>query len=201
MKRRLTSTESDLWRNAVRDVRPLPQGTKIIETPTQTMAPRPGAARPRRVAPVEAARLASGIGASGRAGSRHGVAAPVFGGGDPALDRRLARRRAPIERVLDLHGMRQVSAHGALRNFIDSAHRDGARAVLVITGKGGAASAASMTRRRLHGDISAGVGAGVLRARFLDWIEEPDLRRHIARVSQAAPRDGGAGAFYVFLKA
>ncbi len=190
MKRRLTSQEDDLWRHVVRDVRPLPRQSKIIEP--AVVRPKAGEVRPRRPMTIESAGPAADATVPRRA-------APVFGGGDPALDRRLARRRAPIERVLDLHGMRQVTAHAALRGFIDAARRDGARALLVITGKGGAASAASMTRRRLHGEIP--VGAGVLRSRFLDWVEEPELRRHIARVAQAAPRDGGAGAFYVFLKA
>lgn len=91
-----------------------------------------------------------------------------------------------IERTLDLHGMTQVEAHRALIQFIASAAQDGARLVLVITGKGKAPS------RETRG--------GVLKSRFLDWIEERALKSEIARVSPAKQKDGGAGAFYVFLK-
>lgn len=72
--------------------------------------------------------------------------------------------------------------------FLNAAAADGARLALVITGKG---------RPPAQSDASRG---GILRTRFLDWIEEAPVRSLIARVSQARPRDGGAGAFYVFLK-
>jgi DNA-nicking Smr family endonuclease len=69
--------------------------------------------------------------------------------------------------------------------FVAEAMRNGARIVLVVTGKG----------------RGGGQSAGVLRRRFLDWIEEPSVRAHLARVAPAHPRDGGDGAFYLFLKA
>lgn len=105
------------------------------------------------------------------------------GAGDPKLDRRVARGRLPIDATLDLHGFYQASAHAALRAFINSAAARGHRCVLVITGKGAQSS-----------------GSGVLRRRFLEWVEEQDLRENVARIAQAHQRHGGAGAFYVFLK-
>lgn len=108
----------------------------------------------------------------------------VYGGGDPAIDRAVGTRRLPIERTLDLHGKTQVEAHGALGRFAVSASLDDVRVALVITGKG----------------RGSGTGSGVLRNRFLDWIEEPPLKGLIARVAPAKPRDGGAGAFYVYFK-
>ena len=110
----------------------------------------------------------------------------VFGGGDPRLDRAAATRRIEIERMLDLHGMTQVQAHRALVQFMAAAANDGVRLVLVVTGKG-----------RPSAPDARG---GVLRSRFLDWIEEPPLKGEIARVAPAKQKDGGAGAFYVFLK-
>jgi DNA-nicking Smr family endonuclease len=107
----------------------------------------------------------------------------VFGGGDPKRDRAAATRRIAIDATVDLHGMTQAEAHRRLPHFLAGAAADGARLVLVITGKG-----------------KADGSRGVLRARFLDWIEEAPLRALIARVAAAKPKDGGAGAFYVFLK-
>lgn len=109
----------------------------------------------------------------------------VVGGGNPRLDRIVGTRRLPIESVLDLHGMTQVEAHRELVRFVVASITQNVRTALVITGKG---------RRN---DASSG---GVLRARFLDWIEEPPLRGAIARVTQAKPKDGGAGAFYIYFK-
>jgi DNA-nicking Smr family endonuclease len=107
----------------------------------------------------------------------------VYGGGDPKLDRAAASRRIAIDRTLDLHGMTQAEAHRLLHQFILRAAGDGVRLALIITGKGRPSQ------------------PGVLRARFLDWVETPPLKGAIARVAPARPRDGGAGAFYVFLKA
>ena len=53
--------------------------------------------------------------------------------------------------------------------------------MLVITGKGRA-------------------GEGVIRKRFLDWLNTPDVRDQVASYAQAHQRHGGGGAFYVFLK-
>jgi len=82
--------------------------------------------------------------------------------------------------------MTQVEAHRTLLRFMAAAANDGVRLVLVVTGKGKPAA--------------SGGRLGVLRSRFLDWIEEPLLKQGISRVAPAKQKDGGAGAFYVFLK-
>jgi DNA-nicking Smr family endonuclease len=81
--------------------------------------------------------------------------------------------------------MTEAAAHARVTRFLLGAHSSGLRLVLVITGKGARAG----EERR-----------GVIRARFFDWIETAPLRAAIARVAAAKPKDGGAGAFYVFLK-
>jgi len=140
------------------------------------------AAAPAPLAPVRA------VGVTPPAREFAPAAAPkasshfVYGGGDPKLDRAAATRRIAIERTLDLHGLTQVEAHRLLLQHIARAAGDGVRLMLVITGKGRPSQ------------------PGVLRMRFLDWIEAPPLKGSIARVAPARPRDGGAGAFYVFLK-
>ncbi|OFX02665.1 MAG: hypothetical protein A3E78_08095 [Alphaproteobacteria bacterium RIFCSPHIGHO2_12_FULL_63_12] len=148
---------------------------RVIDAPSDANAPPDPLSRP-------ALRSAAQTRAAAPAPSRHFV----FGGGDPGLDRAAAARRIGIERTLDLHGMTQVQAHRALLQFIASAVHDGVRLVLVITGKGRAPTPEAR--------------GGVLRSRFLDWVEEPPLKGELARVSPAKPKDGGAGAFYVFLK-
>ena len=55
---------------------------------------------------------------------------------DRKLKRRLARGTVEIDARLDLHGKTQSQAHAALLRFLHKAQGNGARVVLVITGKG-----------------------------------------------------------------
>ena len=87
---------------------------------------------------------------------------------EPSRKRRIARDRDPIDARLDLHGMDQDQARAALHGFVDRAHAEGARAVLVITGKG------------VHGD-------GVLRRRVPEWLAEPPSRDVVAGISPGRP--------------
>jgi len=173
-RRPLTDAERDLWRRAVRDVRParsIPIDAAPVKSIDQPLSPR---RTPR----------------AGQSAKPHNQTLPphfVFGGGDPAFDRAAATRRIAIDRVIDLHGLTQTEAHRLLLARIPEAVAKGERLVLVITGKGGAMR-------------SGGQSRGVLRTRFFDWVEEHPLKALIARVAQAKPKDGGAGAFYVFLK-
>ena len=100
---------------------------------------------------------------------------------EPKRQRRIVRERDPIDARIDLHGMDQDRARAALHGFLQRAYDDGARAVLVITGKG------------LQGE-------GVIRRRTPDWLAEPPVRAMVAGVSQAHRRHGGEGALYVALK-
>jgi DNA-nicking Smr family endonuclease len=88
--------------------------------------------------------------------------------------------------------MTQIAARVALVSFLDAARRDGCRCVLVVTGKGAQAP------ERDYAPEST--PRGIIRRRFQEWLDEEPLRAMIARAAPAAPRDGGAGAFYVFLK-
>lgn len=209
-RRRVTPDEADLWRRVTRDVRPsdLRREALARSQPERPEVQRQGviAHAPAQLTPRAKAPLSAGLRAASAAPHPQAPASSVLGAGDPARDRLVASGRIAIERVFDLHGMTQARAETALSRFIAAAFQDGCRCVLVITGKGGPASQASMTRRRF-GYGSSGDDAlrddaprGLLRERFLDWVDGPTLRPMIARVSQARPRDGGAGAFYVFLR-
>ena len=77
--------------------------------------------------------------------------------------------------------MDQDRARAAVTAFLLREHASGARAVLVITGRGK-------------------VGGGVLRRRLPDWLAEPPLRAVVAGLAVAHRRHGGEGAFYVALK-
>jgi len=82
---------------------------------------------------------------------------------------------------LDLHGLSRDAAHQRLVDFVQGRWAAGARAILVITGKGSR-------------------GDGVLRREVPYWLAQPPLREIVAGLSEAHPKRGGAGALYVVLR-
>lgn len=114
---------------------------------------------------------------------------------EAGLDRRTADRLRRGEREpdarLDLHGMTAERAHRACLRFLSDAMGQGARVVLVITGKGG--------RKRDDADIMASP-RGILRESLPKWLRSSPLGHSIVGIYEAHQKHGGAGAFYVYLK-
>lgn len=112
--------------------------------------------------------------------------------------RRLRSGRIAIEARLDLHGMRQGEAHGALKRFLLASQQRGLRWVLVITGKGGRTDRTADAR---DFDGTGGrVEPGVLRQNVPRWLQEPELRPIVIGFQEAAPQHGGHGALYINLR-
>jgi len=181
-RRRLTEDEHKLWSGITRSIvplhrrrpRPLPvlqaQGADAtrFERPKATVRPRPEAP-PARAPPAQRP-------------------PPALAGLDRRQRQRLARGTEPIDRRIDLHGRSQGEAHAALLAFLRSAQVDGARLVLVITGKGGAG-----------GGTVAGA-RGILRRQVPHWLRLPEFRRCVLAAAPAHPAHGGEGALYVQLR-
>lgn len=168
-RRALSAEERALWRGFVRAIKPLHgrDGAADVESEALTAPPVPAASKAKPLAP-----------------SRQ----PGKPAGPPlaALARRekqkLARGRVAIDARIDLHGMTQGEAHVALAYFLRRAQRNGARFVLVITGKGGSGE------------------RGVLRRQVPLWLGLPDLRDTVVGFEQAHVAHGGEGALYVQLR-
>lgn len=134
--------------------------------------------------------------------------APPLGLDNRELRRVRSGRRA-IEARLDLHGMRQHTAHGELRAFLFRCQAKGARWVLVITGKGSRRTTQGPMAPRTGdwGEPDHALGAswdspqpGVLRERVPRWLSEPELRQIVIGFTTASPQHGGEGALYVQLR-
>ena len=162
MTRRLSPEERKLWSRVARTVRAAPG--KCVETEADETEPAAGNVA-RAAAPAEAKP------------ARRKPSAPE----DLSGQRRVRRGQHEIDARLDLHGHTQDTAHRELVEFLLRQAEQGARCVLVITGKGR-------------------MGSGILRARLFDWIADPGLRPFVAGYAEAHPRHGGAGATYVFLR-
>lgn len=172
-KRPLSAEDHALWSHVTQSITPMPGR----ETPP--LAPLPEAERPEsrqvdlsilHAAPSPKPRLL-----------------PPLAGVERRMVKEVARGHRPIEGRIDLHGMRQAEAHGALVGFIHRAHAADHRLVLVITGKGG-------------GTDAAGDERGVLRRMVPHWLADPVLRRMVVGFESAARNHGGEGALYVRLR-
>jgi DNA-nicking Smr family endonuclease len=165
----LSRNERELWASFTRAITPL-RPADSAAAPGE--APEPSAAPPGDSPPVEQPRPRE-------------TPIPPLAGLDRRLRQRLARGRAGIDARIDLHGLTQSKAHDALVRFLRISRAEGARIVLVITGKGARGPDAE---------------PGVLRRQVPLWLRSPKLREMVVGFELAAPAHGGDGAFYVRLR-
>ena len=170
--RRLSDEEIELWAQIA-----------------ATVTPRPGASLPERLA-VPAPTLLVARPADPKpfaAPAARTAVPPPFAPLERNLKRKLARDRMTADAALDLHGFRQDDAYGMLRQFLLRAQAEGARVVLVVTGKGS------------RGGDTFGA-PGVLRRAVPLWLALPDFRPLVVGFEEAGRPHGGAGALYVRLR-
>ena len=178
--RSLTRDEEDLWSLVARTVRPLRPTPQARKLPTELGKKTPIRDTPRP--------------AKNRTATDPKVAMPgQRPAGPPALSpimrkekQKLVRRHETIDARIDLHGMTQTEAHAALRSLLQRSQANGAKFVLVITGKG--LPNPSINER------------GVLRRQVPLWLALPEFRRYVAGFGVAHPGHGGEGALYVRLR-
>lgn len=176
-RRTLTPDEVRVWRAIATSVTPLP-GRRIPDDEDEPAAAAPETPAPPPAAPPPPVRPAVPPPARMLPDLSHGST--------PGLDKRSAERmkkgEMEIDGRLDLHGMTQDTAHGALIAFVGRAFDSGRRCLLVITGKGNRA------------------GTGVLRSNVPRWLNQSPCRERILGFSHARPQHGGEGALYVLIK-
>jgi DNA-nicking Smr family endonuclease len=190
-RRHLTAEEERLWTAVARSVRPL--RAKLTTKPTakssaallaKAAPSKPQSAKPNVTKPnVTKPNVAKHV--------EHAPqpVAPKAKPPSPAKAfalrerRQLARGKAEIGGRIDLHGMTQAEAHDALQRFLRRAQAEGAKFVLVITGKGG-----------------PGGERGVLRRQVPLWLALPELRTCVLGFDVAHVGHGGEGALYVRLR-
>lgn len=181
-RRRLSDEERVLWTTVTRSIAPLHPSRTFKADDDETVR------EPPKQKPVA---KRSGITVKPVAPSRQAMsplvtppppAPPALAALDRRQRKRVAKGRDAIDGRIDLHGLTQAEAHGALAHFLHSAVRREARLVLVITGKG------------------AREGGGVLRRQVPLWLALPDFRAMVIGFETAHLAHGGDGAFYVRLR-
>src|ERR1700683_1429409 len=181
-RRELSDEERDLWSGLTRSVTPLRRPGRMAarsEGSGKPIAEKAHAPPPGRLDRLRAL-----------------VPEPPKPAKPPALvplgrrlKQRVARGRDPIDARIDLHGHTQKQAHAALFRFLQRAQADGARIVLVVTGKGGG-----------RGQRELGSEPGVLKRQVPMWLSLPEFRPFIVGFEDAHVGHGGEGALYVRLR-
>ena len=170
-RRVLSYEERVLWTTVTKAIAPLRAPARLApDEQTETTAdavkpPRP--AGPKKASPPLAP---------------HKPAPPPLTPLSRRMKRGVAHGKQAIDARLDLHGLTQAQAHGALLRFLHNAHARAARLVLVITGKG------------------RGAEPGVLRRQVPQWLGLPEFRALVLGFEDAGARHGGEGALYVRLR-
>jgi DNA-nicking Smr family endonuclease len=179
-----TQDEAQVFRAAVRDVKPLAQapvaeGLSARPKPRRRKAP-PEVTESNADMPLIDPSLAD---SAGTADGLEGGTALLFqrAGVRTQVIRRLRRGLIPVEDELDLHGLTQSAAREHLAEFLGNTRAVGMRCVRIIHGKG----------------YRSGARGPILKIAVDLW-----LRRHldVMAFTSARPIDGGTGAVYVLLR-
>jgi DNA-nicking Smr family endonuclease len=168
--------DRELFRSAVRDVRPLGQPKRTPER--EKRRPRAASRRADEAAVLAESLRLDALDLDVESGDeltyrREGVPESVL--------RRLRRGEYAVRDEIDLHGMTQAEARGALAAFLADAAHHGHRCLRIIHGKG----------------LRSGHRGPVLKSAVNRW-----LRRHgaVRAFCSARRNDGGTGAMYVLLE-
>lgn len=195
----LSSEDHFLWEHTARSVTPLDRAKPRVHEALETLGRTQRAARPdlrheTRVIGHEPATPAKPHPVHRDA--PRPASPPPIAEFDRRKARRIARGSLEIEARIDLHGMKQREAHGALRAFLLRCHARGLSTVLVITGKGSRPVAQTEDIYDFFGEHER----GALKRNVPHWLAEPDLRTIVVSHGPAAIRHGGEGALYVQLR-
>jgi len=111
----------------------------------------------------------------------------------PDKDSKLEIKQKIETRSIDLHGYSLDAANQAIENFINNAFLENINKLIVVTGKG------------LHSenekDPYVSKDLGILKYSVPEFItNNSSLMSMINEITDAKIEDGGAGAFYIFLK-
>ncbi len=195
MKRRTTDEERLLFKQHIDEARPLkaatPKSKKLGRALPHPRAQSALAGEGEQQPPANGAALA----ARRREPERQNeMRRPE--GGTISLDGNTAEKLkrgqlAPGARI-DLHGMTEAAAHGALLSFLAGAQARGVKLVLVITGIG--------NPKKHEGAEWMRSPHGVLKEMVPRWLNEKAFAALSVGSSPAHRRHGGDGALYVYLR-
>ena len=115
-------------------------------------------------------------------------------GEEKIFDKDLKKNNSVIEeRSIDLHGATLEQANEIVESFINNSFKDGVRKLIVVTGKG--------LHSKNEADPFVSKDLSILKYSVPEFIKNNELlMKKIIEIKEASAKDGGSGAFYIFLK-
>ena len=111
----------------------------------------------------------------------------------PNKDNSQAEIKVKKTRSLDLHGETLDEAKLIVENFIKKSYQDKVHKLIIVTGKG--------LHSKNEKDPYVSKDLGILKYSIPDFLKNnSELMKMISSISDASIKDGGTGAFYIFLK-
>ena len=111
----------------------------------------------------------------------------------PNKDFRINKKKNLKIKHIDLHGFTLEQANRTVEKFIKDSYQNGVSKIIVVTGKG------------LHSNVEknpyVSKDLSILKYSVPKYIENNlELMKKIIEIKDAEIEDGGAGAFYIFLR-
>ena len=111
----------------------------------------------------------------------------------PNKDVKFSKKKILKIKHIDLHGFTLEQANVAIAKFIQDCYQNKVSKIIVVTGKG------------LHSNVDkdpyVSKDLSILKYSVPEFIENNDeLMKKIIEIKDAKIKDGGAGAFYIYLK-
>ena len=111
----------------------------------------------------------------------------------PNKDFNLPKIKKEIVQTIDLHGFSLENANNVIEKFIVQCFEKGVKKIVVITGKG--------LRSKNNENPYISKDLSILKYSVPDFIRSNhNLMKIIKKVEEAGVKDGGQGAFYIYLK-
>ena len=111
----------------------------------------------------------------------------------PNKDLSSAKKKIVKTKNFDFHGFSLDEANKTINKLIKDSYKNEVRKLVIVTGKG------------IHSDNEknpyASKDLGILKYSIPEYIKNtPELMKLIYEIKEADIKDGGGGAFYIFLK-
>jgi DNA-nicking Smr family endonuclease len=187
-RRLLSDAEIEIWLKVTQTIAPR-VGAVLPQRHKPPPAPEPLAAAPQML--PEKPRRRSVVPSYSPPVSQPASKLPPLAPFEKRYRQKVTHGRVEIEGMIDLHGLTQAQAHGALISFLRSSQRGGAKLVLVVTGKG---------RSRPNFINAHDAESGVLRRAVPNWLRGAELRSIVMGFEEASLPHGGMGALYIRLR-
>ncbi len=111
----------------------------------------------------------------------------------PDKDLKFSKKKFSKNKYLDLHGFSLEQANKTIEKFIIESYENNVSKITVITGKG--------LHSKVDKDPYVSKDLSILKYSVPEFIRShPILTNKIIQIKNAKIEDGGAGAFYIFLK-